>query len=180
MSGRRKYPGEVGSEEWSQKRNAARRKRYHRDRKYQENARDAARESYRTKVGGARKRDLPDTDEMLRRLRKNGKRCRVVATPLYKKPMGRHTIVTFTNMAQSIGRHDDVVREWIRNGVWPEPVAETAEGGTPVYLMREAVALARVYGEHSKRLMVLRRDHTDTISRLFAAVELIRKKEVGI
>lgn len=180
MRGRRKYPGEVGSEEWTTKRNEARRKRYARDKSYQQNARDKSRESYRRRAGGAKTRDVPDKDEMLRRLRKYSKRRRVVATPLYRKPMGRHTIVMFSDFALSIGRHGDVVREWIRNGVWPEPVVETAEGGEAVYLMKEAVPLAEIYGEHSKRLMVLRRDHTRTISRLFAAVELIRKEEVGI
>lgn len=156
--------------------NKQRRERYKNDPAYREEVNAQNRRNYRTRIGLDVTHAAVKTKKLLA---KYGKR---------RKLVDGARVLTFTvkESAQVLGSYNEQsIYRWIRDGRLP-PMMYTAyeetqgKSGTydaeiAVYIEGEMYEMARILNEHQQEYSYYRACHTDTVDKLYDAVEAYRK-----
>lgn len=160
--------------EYAKQHNAKRREKYHSDPEYRQRA-----------LKRARVMDSPNLEyrnEML-------ERARIVSTfgkvrKITVEPKGNKRtmlVLTIDEIAEAFGRKKFVIKRWRDEDKFPDSnlvtIHEDSGDEVPVYLAEEIVAALIVMADHFSETPYYHPAHVETKSRLFAAMEKVRKQK---
>lgn len=153
---------------WKEAHNKKRRERYNSDADYRAGVNKAKRSSYRRNAGA----ELRSTSQNLANIQQFGKSREVVVSG---RKRSMHTF-TVREMAALLDCNHIVLYRYLREEKFPKPDvlrAAYAPGdvGANVYGLEQARKLGAIMAEHFAEKTYLNASDTETIDRLFAAVE---------
>lgn len=82
---------------------------------------------------------------------------------------------TIPEAAEALGRTQLTLKRWIRDGILPPPIYKDSTYGYMHYSVGELQTVAKILASHERVYDYLRREHEETINRLWQAVEGHRK-----
>lgn len=156
-------------------RNAQRRARYAANEDLRQRARDRARNLYASNRGD-------DFGDDIRIIEANIAIMPSMASERLLR-LGNHVLgprlsITQKQMAHIICRNAQVLQRMNADGRWPRPLCRARGERSPVYLLEEAEALAKIFLEQIRTRLNYSHRHTETRDALFLAVFQAREAAV--
>lgn len=163
---------------WGEARNERRRARYAEDAEYRRDVLQRARATQfnMRREQGMDVREGENCRDNLPRLASVEKRDLMLDGEVFKTGV---RAVTAEGLAELLNRDPQVLYRWMGKDMLPRPVFESLNDRNrrqAVYTTEEARAIMEVFGAHQETSLYFRTSHTDTISRIHAAVAAVRQK----
>lgn len=160
-----KHSGAKGNEYFNERR----RNLYASDPDYADDQRRQAREAYR--------RHHPlEPSRLAGGLLSSGQNRELIAdemeTPVYVESY------TMPEAARALGRSEISLKKWIAEGIIPAPILRDTTKGYRHYSIGEMLVLVRTLAEHENSFTYLSTKHTETIHRIWQAMQAYRSRNV--